>query len=84
MGTTLKVYPFASLPNDVNQNVPRLLFNIEAVGPFTKGVQETIDEKGELVQKQAGIKGTYRDVAVIGDIDKSVQKLCELLGWDLQ
>jgi NAD-dependent SIR2 family protein deacetylase len=34
MGTTLKVYPFASLVSGVSDLTPRVLFNKEAVGPF--------------------------------------------------
>jgi len=80
MGTTLKVYPFAGLVNSVQPHVPRLLFNTEAVGAFTKGVKQTIEE-GNLVKLHEGDPGTYRDVCVLGDIDKSVEKLVELLGW---
>eukprot|EP01102_Stenamoeba_stenopodia_P018824 TRINITY_DN696_c0_g1_i1.p1 TRINITY_DN696_c0_g1~~TRINITY_DN696_c0_g1_i1.p1 ORF type:complete len:798 (+),score=192.75 TRINITY_DN696_c0_g1_i1:215-2608(+) len=36
MGTSLQVYPFASLPNDVKKNTPRILINRDAVGPFTR------------------------------------------------
>ncbi|KAL2150206.1 hypothetical protein VTH82DRAFT_7882 [Thermothelomyces myriococcoides] len=32
MGTSLQVHPFASLPNMVEQGVPRVLFNLERVG----------------------------------------------------
>jgi len=82
MGTSLMVYPFAGLPNDAKQDVPRLLFNKEAVGPFTKGSQEVLKD-GQLIKTHTGIKGTYRDVAVLGDIDQSVLKLCEMLGWEI-
>lgn len=34
MGTSLKIEPFASLVNTVRSNVPRLLLNRHAVGPF--------------------------------------------------
>eukprot|EP00026_Physarum_polycephalum_P003515 Phypoly_transcript_03528.p1 GENE.Phypoly_transcript_03528~~Phypoly_transcript_03528.p1 ORF type:complete len:745 (+),score=126.62 Phypoly_transcript_03528:64-2298(+) len=34
MGTSRKVYPFASLVNDVSSTTPRLLFNKNEVGPF--------------------------------------------------
>ncbi len=34
MGTSLKVYPFASLVNDVPATTPRLLINRDEVGPF--------------------------------------------------
>eukprot|EP01127_Copromyxa_protea_P016435 TRINITY_DN4889_c0_g1_i11.p1 TRINITY_DN4889_c0_g1~~TRINITY_DN4889_c0_g1_i11.p1 ORF type:complete len:725 (+),score=123.66 TRINITY_DN4889_c0_g1_i11:408-2582(+) len=81
MGTSLKVYPFAGLVNSVRDDVPRLLFNNEAVGPFTKGVQEKIQDGG-LVQVTPGAPGTYRDVAIIGDIDQAVVEFSKLCGWD--
>ncbi|KAK5612508.1 hypothetical protein CRENBAI_012638 [Crenichthys baileyi] len=36
MGTSLKIEPFASLVNKVRSNVPRLLLNRHAVGPFER------------------------------------------------
>ncbi|KAF3688958.1 NAD-dependent protein deacetylase sirtuin-3, mitochondrial [Channa argus] len=36
MGTSLQIEPFASLVNTVRSNVPRLLLNRHAVGPFEK------------------------------------------------
>lgn len=36
MGTSLQVYPFAGLVNDVPRDTPRILINREAVGPFVK------------------------------------------------
>ncbi|MEQ2165325.1 hypothetical protein GOODEAATRI_015647 [Goodea atripinnis] len=36
MGTSLKIEPFASLVNTVRSNVPRLLLNRHAVGPFER------------------------------------------------
>ncbi|EGG16687.1 ankyrin repeat-containing protein [Cavenderia fasciculata] len=39
IGTSLSVYPFASLVNDVQSHVPRILINKDAVGPF-RGVSD--------------------------------------------
>jgi len=36
IGTSLVVYPFAGLVNEVKAEVPRLLINKESVGPFQK------------------------------------------------
>ena len=34
MGTSLQVHPFASLPNMADEEIPRVLFNLERVGSF--------------------------------------------------
>ncbi|KAH6630539.1 DHS-like NAD/FAD-binding domain-containing protein [Chaetomium sp. MPI-SDFR-AT-0129] len=34
MGTSLQVHPFAGLPDMVNEDIPRVLFNLERVGSF--------------------------------------------------
>eukprot|EP01091_Cochliopodium_minus_P007262 TRINITY_DN17168_c0_g1_i1.p1 TRINITY_DN17168_c0_g1~~TRINITY_DN17168_c0_g1_i1.p1 ORF type:complete len:321 (-),score=94.72 TRINITY_DN17168_c0_g1_i1:3-965(-) len=41
MGTSLTVYPFASLVDLVDEGVPRILANREKVGPFKKSTSET-------------------------------------------
>lgn len=50
MGTSLKIEPFASLVNTVRSNVPRLLLNRHAVGPFEKVTPRRRDhmELGDL------------------------------------
>jgi len=82
MGTSLQVYPFASLVNSVNFHVPRLLFNKEPVAVFTKGMKHEINDNGDLIDKDNGLEGTYRDIAVLGDIDQGIRKLIEQLGWE--
>lgn len=88
-----EVYPFAGLVNSVPDTTPRLvsdnlshtnpqLFNQEAVGAFTKGAQEKVED-GKLVQSSTGLEGTYRDVAVLGDIDEGVLIFSNLCGWDI-
>lgn len=47
MGTSLKVYPFAGLANQVSNLTPRVLFNNEAVGPFTHGSRWSIVSEDE-------------------------------------
>jgi hypothetical protein len=54
---------------------------MDAVGAFTKGAQEKV-EGGNFVQTTPGVEGTYRDVAVLGDIDEAVQAFAELCGWN--
>lgn len=60
MGSSLSVYPFATLPQLVSSSCPRLLINQEEVG--------------ELGNRSD-------DVIWLGDCDKGVEKLVELLGW---
>ncbi|KAM3924088.1 NAD-dependent protein deacetylase sirtuin-3, mitochondrial-like [Leptodactylus fuscus] len=50
MGTSLKIEPFASILNDLRPNVPRLLINRDAVGPFKDYPLKNTDvvELGEL------------------------------------
>ncbi|EFA80812.1 ankyrin repeat-containing protein [Heterostelium album PN500] len=42
MGSSLQVYPFGGLPNDIDPKRPRILINSEAVGPF-RGKQEEVE-----------------------------------------
>lgn len=67
MGTSLKVYPFASLVNQPSMLVPRLLINREAVGPFRDpdiGAHE------------------FRDVVYLGECDQGCLELKRALGWE--
>jgi NAD+-dependent protein deacetylase sirtuin 2 len=65
MGTSLMVYPFASLVSMVSLLTPRLLINKNKVGAFAK-VDSPIN---------------YRDVAYDGDCDEGVRALVDALGW---
>jgi len=66
MGTTLVVYPFAGLVNQVGPTVPRLLINREVVGPF------------KLLSNSGGCSdAAFRDAAYIGEIDVGAQMLLE-------
>lgn len=47
MGTSLKVYPFAGLANQVSNMTPRILFNNEAVGPFAHGARWSLISENE-------------------------------------
>mmetsp|Transcript_30571 Transcript_30571/g.47554 ORF Transcript_30571/g.47554 Transcript_30571/m.47554 type:complete len:146 (-) Transcript_30571:379-816(-) len=67
MGTTLSVHPFSSLPNRVSLLTPRLLLNMESVGPFQR-----IGEEGGAA---------YRDIQMLQKTDDSVNEICEKLGW---
>lgn len=72
IGTSLVVYPFASMVKDVTPLTPRLLINRERTGPF-QHVGTGVTDEAEL--------HNYRDVAAIGECDDITQELSNLLGW---
>lgn len=82
MGTSLKVYPFAALVNDVSTLTPRLLINKDEVGPFVGCAVNGKDNDGEKKEEVERKKGG-RDVAWLGECDAGVQQLASLLSWDL-
>jgi len=71
IGTSLMVYPFAGLVNEVSEDCPRLLVNKKIVGPFTKYHQQNQHEN-------------YRDVICEGDCDEGILALVNFLGWENQ
>lgn len=91
MGTSLKVYPFAGLTNQVTPLTPRLLFNAEPVGAFVHGAQwqlpDTSPEQTSSLQRithKDEYTNSYRDVSVIGDIDQGIMELAKALKWDAE
>jgi len=77
IGTSLQVQPFASLVNKVPSTTPRLLINNEEVGKMNPqlallGIREGF---------RFGHSSNYRDISLIGDCQKGVLQLAELLGW---
>ncbi|KAI9253028.1 DHS-like NAD/FAD-binding domain-containing protein [Sporodiniella umbellata] len=72
MGTSLQVYPFATLIDVVGDDVPRLLINNELVGCYNS--KETgFDFNWEY--------GLSRDASYVGSCDEAVEKMATLLGW---
>ncbi|PRP82206.1 hypothetical protein PROFUN_10415 [Planoprotostelium fungivorum] len=69
-GTSLVVYPFASLVNQVEPKTARLLINRDAVG-----VWKSYEEVESLREEN------YRDVALLGACDDGALQLVDLLGW---
>jgi len=67
LGTTLRVYPFAGLVNQVPLLTPRLLINRELVGPF---------RVSEVEHQNA-----YRDVSFVGACDDGASVLMRALRW---
>lgn len=76
MGTSLVVQPFASLVNQVNSNVPRILINRERVGEFIKYDRHSVSPRTGLTDKASD-----RDIFLQGDSDKIVLEIVEKLGW---
>lgn len=67
MGTSLQVYPFSSLVDQVDETCPRLLINRDPVGDW------------ECYQDDP--EANYRDVYFQGNCDDGCTKLANLLGW---
>lgn len=77
LGTSLVVQPFASLVDRVNENVPRVLVNMERVGEAPPELRSLGYSKGFNFGE-----GNYRDVLYQGDCDAGIKELCRLLGWE--
>lgn len=77
MGTSLQVYPFASLINLVGAKVPRLLINKE-LPPEISGFH--------LWAKSSAFQWTKegRDYAFIGSCDDAVKLLVARIGWQAE
>eukprot|EP00608_Synchroma_pusillum_P004428 CAMPEP_0198440066 /NCGR_PEP_ID=MMETSP1452-20131203/57395_1 /TAXON_ID=1181717 /ORGANISM="Synchroma pusillum, Strain CCMP3072" /LENGTH=326 /DNA_ID=CAMNT_0044160681 /DNA_START=15 /DNA_END=992 /DNA_ORIENTATION=- len=74
IGTSLKVYPFADLMNELNPRAPRLLLNMERVGEADLG--PSLDHGFRFDHAD-----NYRDAELLGAADDGVRLLCDLAGW---
>lgn len=81
-GTTLTVFPFAGLVNDVSQTTPRLLFNKDSVGVFRANNPATSSSKEIDLSQDADPLVNYRDVQHLGECDLGARTFCALLGWE--
>ena len=68
LGTSLQVAPVSLLPEQVSERCKRVLLNRELVGDFELGDDEDENEN-------------VRDFFCQGDVDDSIAKLAQLLGW---
>ncbi|KAF4660212.1 NAD-dependent protein deacetylase sirtuin-2 [Perkinsus olseni] len=78
VGTSLRVMPFAALIGSVPSSTPRLLINKEPTGLLgdphnpsgfgNRGFRFHLDDN-------------YRDVAMLGDCDSSITRLCRMCDW---
>lgn len=83
VGTSLAVYPFASLVGRVNERVPRLLVNREAVGRADVSFASLLLGGGMGVNGlMYDMDGNTRDMAMLGgDLQEHMQELARRLGW---
>lgn len=77
IGTSLQVHPVASLPDEVDWDVPRVLFNRNEVHSLCEPPGKT----SSLFR--FNLDDNYRDVFVEGDCDDGTAQLTQLLGWSL-
>ncbi len=81
-GTTLLVYPVASLPSFVNPNCVRLLVNREPAGLFRDVPPCNITVEGKVDNDMKQYETSmYRDVFYQGDCDDGMMALATELGW---
>lgn len=67
IGTSLKVVPFATLPSLINTKIcKRFVMNMEKL--------EFADDYGTEIDKK-------RNIQVLGECDKTVERLVDMLGW---
>lgn len=71
MGTSLQVHPFAGLPNMADEDVPRVLFNLERVGSF--GTQA--DDVMVLGDCDAGIRKLADELGWRDELEKTWREL---------
>ncbi|KAK4156770.1 DHS-like NAD/FAD-binding domain-containing protein [Chaetomidium leptoderma] len=82
MGTSLQVHPFAGLPNMADEQVPRVLFNLEEVGSFGTqaddvlvlgdcdgGVRQLADELGWREE----LEKTWRELVGDEEVERQMQ-----------
>ncbi|KAL4420564.1 hypothetical protein ABPG75_010220 [Micractinium tetrahymenae] len=81
MGSSLVVHPFASLIDEVEDDVPRLLINRERVGEGHPLLRMLGYQTGGFCFDEAS---NYRDALFEGDCDDGVRQLCRLLGWEAE
>eukprot|EP01133_Synstelium_polycarpum_P011945 gene11945-13920_t len=77
MGTSLSVYPFAGLVNDVGGSIPRILINKDPVGPFrgVSDIDRDVSSQQQLIIESRG----SRDVVLLGECDQGVDYLSKLI-----
>lgn len=80
LGTSLVVYPFAAMANQVGLLTPRLLVNKTLSGVF-QHLEEQVSEADAGAAEAVATSSNYRDVAHISACDDGILELCEHLGW---
>jgi len=75
IGTSLNVQPFSLLTGNVEATTPRVLINREKCN-YSKKFWYYGSSRFDFDSEKA-----YRDVALLGNCDQVISKLCEKLGW---
>lgn len=75
IGTSLNVQPFSLLTGEVQETTPRVLINREKCN-YSKKFTFYGSNRFDFDTEKA-----YRDVALLGNCDQVIDKLCEKLGW---
>jgi NAD-dependent SIR2 family protein deacetylase len=81
MGTSLLVYPVASLPQMVGANAVRMLWNREATGCFQFIAPGNDEGESSLASRtqQVETRG-YRDIFHQDDCDSAARQFAEMIG----
>ncbi|XP_002739688.2 uncharacterized protein LOC100376942 [Saccoglossus kowalevskii] len=75
MGTSLEVYPFAGIVDSTRSYIPRLLINMNAVGPFARNSRfNDVVEVGDIVE---GVKKFARVLGWKKAMDDLIIEQCE-------
>ena len=94
IGTSLKVQPFASLIDRVDDSCPRLLINLESVGEMDEYDADDYGEGGGSMfgryrEEGFDFKGVSRggreyarDVRWLGQADEGIKELARALHWE--
>lgn len=78
LGTSLKVYPFASIVKSVSKKIPRCLINNTLPDVFESELLCDISNSEYIFSGNQ----YQRDVTYIGDCDKGCIELAKALGWE--
>ncbi|XP_067012810.1 NAD-dependent protein deacetylase sirtuin-3 isoform X2 [Anabrus simplex] len=76
MGTSLEVYPFAAIANEVSDHVPRLLLNRDVVGTFGMRNRDAVltGDITENVAKLAKILGWEKELQELSESSEAASK----------
>lgn len=82
LGTSLKVAPVSSIPDEVHWLTPRVLINRDVVHAHGEPAPEWPPRSGGDPGFRFDLDDNYRDVLCQQDCDDGAKELIALLGWD--